>query len=159
MDPVDTGSGPAAVTDADRAEAADWHTAVSVRPHYAPCVHPDNPCSCGAEQDRHAIAAALAAERAAAEERGYERGRRDFQFQPSGDNHHNAALCPYCSPPAERATADQLRADVLALAEEWCNATDESGQPHSYFNYCAKRLLAVAGGQPCTVAETIGEAT
>lgn len=37
---------------------------------------------------------------AEAEERGYERARRDFQFQPSGDNHHNAALCPYCSPGA-----------------------------------------------------------
>lgn len=33
-----------------------------------------------------------------AETRGYERGRRDFQFRPEGDNHHNAALCPYCSP-------------------------------------------------------------
>lgn len=33
-----------------------------------------------------------------AEKRGYERGRRDFQFAPEGDNHHNAALCPYCSP-------------------------------------------------------------
>lgn len=35
-----------------------------------------------------------------AEERGYERGRRDYQFAPEGDNHHNAALCPYCSPAA-----------------------------------------------------------
>lgn len=33
-----------------------------------------------------------------AETRGYERGRSDFQFRPEGDNHHNAALCPYCSP-------------------------------------------------------------
>lgn len=33
-----------------------------------------------------------------AEARGYERGRRDFQFAPEGDNHHNAARCPYCSP-------------------------------------------------------------
>lgn len=40
------------------------------------------------------IVAALAE----AEQRGYERGRQDFQFSPSGDNHHNAALCPYCSP-------------------------------------------------------------
>lgn len=34
---------------------------------------------------------------------GYERGRRDFQFEPSGDNHHNALLCPYCS--SDRAAA------------------------------------------------------
>lgn len=40
-----------------------------------------------------------AAERAAEHwQRGYEQGRRDFQFRPEGDNHHNAALCPYCSP-------------------------------------------------------------
>jgi hypothetical protein len=37
---------------------------------------------------------------AEAERAGYERGRRDFQFSPEGDNHHNAALCPYCSPAA-----------------------------------------------------------
>jgi transposase len=40
---------------------------------------------------------ALAAQEEA-ERRGYERGRRDFQFAPEGDNHHNAALCPYCRP-------------------------------------------------------------
>lgn len=22
----------------------------------------------------------------------------DLQFRPSGDNHHNAMLCPYCNP-------------------------------------------------------------
>lgn len=44
----------------------------------------------------------LRAKVADAERRGYERGRRDFQFQPEGDNHHNAALCPYCSPDGAR---------------------------------------------------------
>ena len=48
-----------------------------------------------------AIAAALEQAAADAERRGYERGRRDFQFAPEGDNHHNAALCPYCSPSAD----------------------------------------------------------
>jgi hypothetical protein len=40
----------------------------------------------------------LVGQATAAEQRGYDRGRRDFQFAPEGDNHHNAALCPYCSP-------------------------------------------------------------
>lgn len=50
---------------------------------------------------RDRIAAALAAARRDGEAIGYERGRRDFQFRPEGDNHHNAALCPYCSPREE----------------------------------------------------------
>jgi hypothetical protein len=49
------------------------------------------------------VVASLAREQAAeAEARGYERGRRDFQFAPEGDNHHNAAMCPYCSPEVTR---------------------------------------------------------
>jgi hypothetical protein len=56
---------------------------------------------------------------AEAERRGYERGRRDFQFAPEGDNHHNAAMCPYCSPAAAAgraaAEAERLRATVAAL--------------------------------------------
>jgi hypothetical protein len=45
-----------------------------------------------------------------AEARGYERGRRDFQFQPEGDNHHNAALCPHCSPQKGTDRADDEEA-------------------------------------------------
>lgn len=33
-------------------ESEDIKTAVAVRPHHPPCDHPDNPCSCGAFEDR-----------------------------------------------------------------------------------------------------------
>jgi hypothetical protein len=37
----------------------DFARAVGLRPHYPPCDHPDNPCSCGAAEDRPGIATAL----------------------------------------------------------------------------------------------------
>jgi hypothetical protein len=36
-----------------------WETAVNCRPHYPPCDFPDHACSCGAAEDRYAIADAL----------------------------------------------------------------------------------------------------
>lgn len=31
---------------------------------------------------------------------------RDLQFRPTGDNHHNAALCPHCGEPLRKALAE-----------------------------------------------------
>jgi hypothetical protein len=34
-----------------------------------------------------------------------ERERDEARFSPLGDNHHNAAACPYCTPKTEAANA------------------------------------------------------
>lgn len=41
---------------------------------------------------------------------------RLIQFSPTGDNHHNAALCPYCGAPLRKALAEvaTLRAQLAA---------------------------------------------
>ena len=40
------------------------------------------------------------------------------QFEPSGDNHHNAALCPHCGEPLRKALAEieRLRGENSQLA-------------------------------------------
>jgi hypothetical protein len=52
-----------------------------------------------------------------------ERERDEARFRPLGDNHHNAAACPYCSPASEIAS---LRARAAALEAE----RDENEQAH-----------------------------
>ena len=37
---------------------------------------------------------------------------RDLQFSPSGDNHHNAALCPHCGDPVRKLQAKLTEAEA-----------------------------------------------
>lgn len=34
---------------------------------------------------------------------GWDNGEKHCQFSPTGDNHHNAALCPHCGEPLREA--------------------------------------------------------
>lgn len=63
---------------------------------------------------------------------------RHYQFAPMGDNHHNAALCPYCNPilKAERDAAyDRGAADMREAGSEALlarrDAARERGKPHT----------------------------
>lgn len=40
----------------------------------------------------------------------------EIQFSPSGDNHHNAALCPYCNP-KQLAERDRMITEIRKLRE------------------------------------------
>ena len=40
---------------------------------------------------------------------------RALQFSPSGDNHHNAALCPHCGEPLRKALAEIERLELQAI--------------------------------------------
>lgn len=40
-----------------------------------------------------------------------------LRYSPTGDNHHNAATCPYCRPKLDQ-ERDQLRAEVAKLTQE-----------------------------------------
>lgn len=76
--------------------------------------------------------AELAAELAAAEERG----RLQGQFSPIGDNHHNAAACPYCGDLLTRAEERGRRSGVESaqLAVDAVVAVCDSQQDVQYRN-------------------------
>ena len=48
---------------------------------------------------------------------------RDVQFSPSGDNHHNAAMCPHCGDPVRK-----LQAEIEKLETQNVNLTLENSQ-------------------------------
>jgi FtsZ-binding cell division protein ZapB len=54
---------------------------------------------------------------------------RNLQFEPSGDNHHNAALCPYCGEPLRKALAEveRLKAENEELSDSYREANEFIG--------------------------------
>lgn len=94
-----------------------------------PGAHEAEECRCDGSHIVETVAAVLAtdcgkafSERLAAAEKARDEALaevkqiRGIQFEPSGDNHHNAALCPYCGEPLRQALAEieRLKADCEA---------------------------------------------
>lgn len=71
-------------------------------------------------------------------------------FMPQGDNHHNAAQCPYCSPQSEIVLLQAQLAAVRAKLETIV-CTDEIDQGVVLLNHEGGSHIEVIGGREVTV--------
>ena len=57
---------------------------------------------------------------------------REAQFAPEGDNHHNAAACPYCSPAAASFFNSAAEVEKIRAAYDYAHYQDRPGgaAPH-----------------------------
>jgi hypothetical protein len=82
----------------------------------------------------------LRSEKAEAEVERLQKELAEAKFAPLGDNHHNAAACPYCNPKPDPIAAavdaqlDPLKDELIAMGHTLakgvpaCKACDGSGQ-------------------------------